>query len=266
MKSKKGERVSVMDVPSAESGGPAFSEGGVTLGEQAYRRLKELILTGSLRPEERLAEAQMAERLGVSRTPLRQALSRLAQEKLIARRSRSGYVVADLDAPTVRDLVGLREALDVYAARVAALVATEADIARMRTCLGHLEEVVRCPNPKEQQIAVELDMGLRIHVIIAESTGNIALLDTVKQVYQRLQLAIWMEVLWVDQGARRLAEHREIVAAICAHDPERSAQAARSHVQRTLQNMLRVLETRERMVNRQNDAKLGFQNPYLHSS
>lgn len=217
-----------------------------TLGEQTYEDLKALILMGELRPGERLAEAEMAQRLGVSRTPLRHALSRLAQEKLVTKRTQGGYVVVSLDSTAIRDLVGLREALDVHAARVAAEVATEADLARLRDCLAKLESVENNSGHKEEEVATEIDLGLRIHIIIAESTGNQALLDAVKQVYERLQLAIWLEVSWVDHWKDRLSEHRQIVEAICNRDPERSGEAARSHVQRSLQNMLRVLKMRER--------------------
>ncbi|MFG1400031.1 GntR family transcriptional regulator [Roseixanthobacter pseudopolyaromaticivorans] len=227
---------------ATESGESFDADPTPTLGEQTYEDLKAMILMGELRPGERLAEAEMAQRLGVSRTPLRHALSRLAQEKLVTKRTQGGYVVISLDSAAIRDLVGLREALDVHAARVAAEVASEEDLARLRECLAKLESVAN----KEEEIATEIDLGLRIHVIIAESTGNQALLDAVKQVYERLQLAIWLEVSWMDHWIDRFSEHRQIVEAICSRDPERSGEAARFHVQRSLQNMLRVLQMRER--------------------
>lgn len=230
--------------PSNEDGAALEGDPAPTLGEQTYEDLKALILMGELRPGERLAEADMAQRLGVSRTPLRHALSRLSQEKLITKRAQGGYLVVRLDAAAIADLVGLREALDTHAARLAAEVASAADLDRLRACIGQLESVAEHADAKE--IAAEYDLGLRIHIIIAEAAGNQALLDAVKQVYERLQLAIWLEVSWADHLIDRLGEHRAIVEAICARDPERAADAARSHVRRSLQNMLRVLEMRER--------------------
>ncbi|MGU3496196.1 GntR family transcriptional regulator [Xanthobacteraceae bacterium A53D] len=221
----------------------AAGDVGLTLGEQTYEELKALILTGELRPGERLAEADMAQRLGVSRTPLRQALSRLAQEKLVTKRATGGYLVVRLDSTAITDLVGLREALDTHAARLAAQVATEADLERLRACIAQLEGVAEHVDASE--IAAEYDLGLRIHIIIAEATRNAALIDAVKQVYERLQLAIWLEVTWADHLIDRLSEHRQIVDAICARNPEAAAEAARSHVQRSLDNMLRVLKLRE---------------------
>ncbi|GGF82457.1 GntR family transcriptional regulator [Azorhizobium oxalatiphilum] len=219
-----------------------------TLGEQTYEELKALILTGELRPGERLAEADMAQRLGVSRTPLRQALSRLDQEKLVTKRATGGYLVVRLDATAIADLVGLREALDTHAARLAAQVASDADLDRLRACIAELESVAG--HVDAQEVAAEYDLGLRIHLVIAEATGNAALLDAVKQVYDRLQLAIWLEVSWADHLIDRLSEHRQIVDAICRRDPDAAAEAARAHVQRSLQNMLQVLKLREQRAGR----------------
>jgi DNA-binding GntR family transcriptional regulator len=216
-----------------------------TLGEHAYEALKTLILRGELRPGERLAEAEVARRLGVSRTPLREALSRLAQEKLVIGRPHLGYVVIDLDAQAIRDLVDIREVLDVHAARIAVVTAKEDDLKRLRACLDDLERVLRKRETEQPDFAGEIRYGIGIHVIIAEATGNQFLIDTLRHIYERLQIAVWLEVLWVDPWEVSIDEHREIVDAICQRDADRSAEAARVHVRRSLQNMLRVAKVRE---------------------
>jgi DNA-binding GntR family transcriptional regulator len=234
-----------MAIISDDRGLPTSKTTAATVRERTYEALKTLILTGELRPGERLAEVDLATRLGVSRTPLREALSRLAQEKLVVGRPHLGYVVIELDSKAIRDLLELREVLDVHAARIVAVAAAENVRQRLRACLAELETVLQQRAFDMPDIANEIALGIRLHVIIAEATGNEVLLDTLKQIYERLQLAVWLEVLWIDRWQDSLAEHNNIVEAICSSDPDRSAEAARAHVRRSLMNMLRVAKTRE---------------------
>jgi DNA-binding GntR family transcriptional regulator len=229
-----------------QSGGRRAASAG-TLGDRAYSALKRLILTGELRPGERLAEAELAQRLAVSRTPLREALSKLGHEKLVVARPHLGYVVVDLDSKAICDLLDIREVLDVHAARLAVVSATERDLLLLRRCLDELEDVLAKRDTDEPDLATEIALGIRIHSIIAEATGNQYLIDTLAQIYERQQLAVWLDVLWVDQWQISIAEHREIVEAVCARDADRSAEAARVHVRRSLQNILRVAVARESM-------------------
>src|SRR5260221_6721083 len=80
-----------------------------------YRSLKELILSGRLRPGNRLVHQELGDRLAVSRTPVREALERLYQEGYAGRRPRRGYFVAEFDVGNIRDLYGTREALEIFA-------------------------------------------------------------------------------------------------------------------------------------------------------
>ena len=87
-----------------------------------------------------------------------------------------------------------------------------------------------------------VDLGLHIHKVIAEAAGNAPLLQLTSQIYQQLQLALWLEVLWVDFGGTDLAEHKAIAEAIVARDPAAAAAAARAHVRSSIRNMTKVQE------------------------
>jgi DNA-binding FadR family transcriptional regulator len=91
-------------------------------------------------------------------------------------------------------------------------------------------------------VARELELSLHIHEVIAESTGNDALVKITGQIYQQLRLALWLEVLWIDLEDSALKEHQAIVEAIMARDGKRAAEAARAHMASSLTNMAKVQE------------------------
>ncbi|WP_086082133.1 GntR family transcriptional regulator [Rhizobium etli] len=211
-----------------------------SLRESTYLQLKDLILTGQLRPSERLSEVTLAKRFGVSRTPLREALMKLEEEGLIVGQRNFGYTVTDLDVTKFCNLLVVREALDVCAAQLACEVASEEDLDRLRDVIAQMVELKDTTNKTPSDAARNLDLGLYIHRVIVESTRNEALVRVMDQVYQQLRLALWLEVLWVDLEHTDLDEHRAIADAICARDRDAAAAAARAHVQSSLKNMSKL--------------------------
>jgi len=210
--------------------------------QKTYGELKALILSGRLRPSERLSESRLAERLGVSRTPLREALMKLEKEGLVVGQRNVGYTVVDVDLPTVRNLLVVRQALDVCAAELACVAATEEDFDRVRAIIAEMEELNGSTSGTSVDAARVLELGLRIHKVIAEITRNEALIRVTDQIYQQLQLALLLEVLWVDLHDSGLAEHQDIANALYARDPAAAGRAARLHVQHSLENMAKIQE------------------------
>src|SRR5579864_7454244 len=100
---------------------------GATRSDNVYERLREAIVTGRARPNERLIEAELADRLQVSRTPIREGLQRLAAEGLVVTRRR-GWVVLEHTSAEIREIYEARAALEGYCARLAAERATEAQL------------------------------------------------------------------------------------------------------------------------------------------
>lgn len=224
------------------SGTPRAGSG--TLRGKAYTALKTLILRGRLKPGERLAEAELARRLGVSRTPLREALTRLEQDGLVIGKPHHGYVVIDLDATALLDLLDVREVLDVHAAIEAVHRASEHDLDRLRAVMERIERLNDRESRPVEDIAEELELGLRIHEVIAEATGNRYLVETLARIYERLQLALWLEILWIDKWDNTVEEHRAIVDAVCRRDEAAAVEAAKAHVQTSRDNIRRLAKAK----------------------
>ena len=141
-------------------------------------RLREMILRGELPPGERLAEVALAERLGVSRTPIRQALPALAREGLLSAAGRRGYVVRSFSPQDVLDAIETRGLLEGLAARrIAEKGATPELIRSLKDCLSQGDAILakrRFESADEQRYS---EMNGRFHALIVEGAGSRILAD-----------------------------------------------------------------------------------------
>jgi DNA-binding GntR family transcriptional regulator len=196
-----------------------------SLSDQAYYRIRELIVTLELPPGSPVSERELMESLALGRTPIREALQALARERLVEVYPRRGMFVSRVD---VRDLAGLSEVrltLEPRAARLAAERATDANRATIAVLLKELDHVRDKP---DERALIDLDQ--RIHRHIYECTHNPFLAATLNEYYV-LTLRIWF--LALDRVTRlhdAVREHRELLRAIRAGNAERSEEAMRRHV------------------------------------
>jgi DNA-binding GntR family transcriptional regulator len=196
-----------------------------SLSDQAYYRLRELIVTLELAPGTMVNERELMERLGLGRTPVREALRALAHEKLVEVYPRRGIFVAGVD---VRDLAGLSEArvvIESFAARLAAERATAVDQEATEALRGELAVV-----EGEHDGRTLIDLDQRIHRHVYRCAHNPFLEATLNEYYV-LTLRIWF--LALDRVARldeAIREHRDLLMAIRDRDPDRAELAMRAHV------------------------------------
>jgi DNA-binding GntR family transcriptional regulator len=196
-----------------------------SLSERAYYAIRELIVTLELAPGSVVSERELMERLGVGRTPVREALRRLAREKLVEVYPRRGMFVSVVN---VRDLAGLSEVravLESSAARLAAARSTPADRDEIAALL---DELARAADERDERTLMELDQ--RIHRHVYRCTHNPFLEETLNEYYV-LTLRIWF--LALDRVARlddAIHEHRRLLEAIRAGDVDAAEQAMREHV------------------------------------
>ena len=202
--------------------------------DRAYRALLEEIQSGALRPGTVLGEVEQAARLGVSRTPLREALGRLAADGLVAQVSPRVTVVTDIDADDIRALFAVRRALEETAARIAAARGA-ADV------FPTLADEFSAIEP-----AGDLDRyyGLiaRFDTALDEAVDNDYLTSMLRTVRTHL---VRVRRLARDNPARLAAsagEHRLIAAAIAARDPDLAAHATHVHLHNALTSILDSLE------------------------
>lgn len=214
--------------------------GGGTLRRHAYEAVKGMILSSTFHPGERLSEMRLSQLIGVSRTPLREALMLLEAEGLVIGRQNSGYSVVHFEPEAIRNLLVAREGLDAYAAEVACRTATDSDLDRVKAVMAEIEEADRRHSGASRDPARELELGLKVHEVIVAATANPALQDMTRRLYEQLRVALWLEVLWIDSWDDSVEQHRAIVDAVVARDVPRAVEAAREHIRDSLCNMGRI--------------------------
>jgi DNA-binding GntR family transcriptional regulator len=207
-----------------------------SLSDQAYYRIRELIVTLELAPGSLVSERELMELLGVGRTPVREALRALARERLVEVYPRRGMFVSSVE---VRDLAGLsevRNTLEPRAARLAAERATDADRTRIDDLLDELDAVGDEPSER-----VLIDLDQRIHRHIYDCTHNPFLATTLNEYYV-LTLRIWFLALdRVPRLGDAVREHRALLEAIRDGDADRAEETMRRHVGGFEEAMRRVL-------------------------
>ncbi|MDY0884436.1 GntR family transcriptional regulator [Dongia soli] len=215
-----------------------------TLRASVYESLKGMIVTGDLQPGTRVTESELAERLNVSRTPVREALNRLEQDGLVVGRPRQGYTVKDFDLHTFREAFEIRELLDGYAAELATANIDAAGKERLRGMVQECERLAALSDHSTEAMFAELQLGIDIHRVIAEIGGNETLCQVLSGLFDKCQHYVWMELLWLDEWKAARDEHMEIVEAICNGKASLAGELARKHVQGSRNNILRLLQTK----------------------
>jgi len=204
-----------------------------SLADKAYHEIRGLIVSLELAPGALIDERDLIERLGIGRTPVREALRRLAHERLVDVYPRRGMFVTGVDVRQLARLSEVRAVLEPEAARLAAERATDDDRARLDTLLAELDA--------GGSELMQLDE--RIHRAVYRAARNDLLEATLEQ-YYALALRIWMLALERTQDLEEAVEaHRDLLEAIRDGDGERAAQTMRDHVENFEQAMHRVLLT-----------------------
>ena len=224
-----------------------MSEGSTRPGQQlkAVLRLRELLLSGEVRPGERVAEIPLAARLGVSRTPLRLALSTLAHEGLLEVLPGGGFVVRDFDPADIADAIELRGVLEGTAARLAAeRLSDPAELAPLRAAVEAMEPLVRTTAPGLPDFE---------RYVAANETFHARLLDLARSPMLRRAMMQVMALPFASPSSFVLAQadrpesreilflaqaqHRAILDAIEAREGTRAEALAREHARLAKQNL-----------------------------
>ena len=193
--------------------------------EEAYQILKEKIVTLKLPPASLLNESQLMEELGLGRTPIREALQRLAFENLVVILPRRGTIVADLNISDLQKNCEVRLELETLAVRLATERATPAQIARMETLFSNVDELLEQGN-QDQLIRVDQ----QAHLLIVQAAQNEFLAEILERLYTQMLRLWYISLNKVNQLPKAIQEHQEIVAAIKTGDAERATQIMRSHI------------------------------------
>jgi DNA-binding GntR family transcriptional regulator len=215
-----------------------------TLRDSVYGSLKAMIVTGQLQPGARVTENDLAAKLKVSRTPVREAFNRLERDGLVTGRPRQGYVVKEFDINMFRQAFEVRELMDGYATELATAKISVADKQRLRDMVRECERLASLPDRSRNDMFQELQIGMDIHRVIAEASGNEMLRDLLNGILDKCQHYVWMELLWLDEWRIARDEHCAIVEAICAGEAKRAGELARQHIHGSRNNILRLLQAK----------------------
>jgi GntR family transcriptional regulator, rspAB operon transcriptional repressor len=193
--------------------------GGESQSDHAYRDIRALIVTLELAPGSLLSEPDLQQRLGLGRTPIREALRTLAHERLVDVYPRRGMFVAALDPRDLAALSEVREQLEPYAARLAAQRRTVEDLEVIDDLLAAIDTNAHDP---DMRILIELDQ--RIHHHVYRCAHNDFLQGVCIEHYMHA-LRIWFLALdRVSHLGDAVAEHRDLLVAIREGDADRAAQ------------------------------------------
>jgi DNA-binding GntR family transcriptional regulator len=200
--------------------------GARSLSDRAYYAIRELIVTLELPPGSIVSERELMQRLGVGRTPIREALRDLAREQLVEVYPRRGIFVSSVYVGDIAGLSEVRRVLESQAARLAADRRNDADLLETVELLEELEGMA---GNRDEQRLIELDQ--RIHRHLYRCTHNPFLEATLEEYYV-LTLRIWFLALdRVERLDDAIREHREILEAIRDRDADRAEDVMRRHVE-----------------------------------
>ncbi|MEW5953738.1 MAG: GntR family transcriptional regulator [Bacillota bacterium] len=206
------------------------------LREIVFETLREAIIQGRLRPGERMMEVQLAEEMGVSRTPVREAIRKLELEGFVVMVPRKGAYVAGISVKDIVDVFEVRAALEALAAGLAAERITGEEMEELERSLVQITEL-SSRNSIDDIVAVDTSF----HDIIYRASRNERLIQIVTHLQEQIQRFRTASLSLPGRTKWALDEHKKIVEAIADRNVELAQNLARDHIENAEQSMLNAL-------------------------
>lgn len=211
-----------------------------SLAESVFIRLEEEILNGTLKPGDTLTEIALSQRMGVSRTPLRAAIHALAEEGLVEVIPNKGAVVVGVGADDLIEIYDIRMRLEGIAASLAARRISSESLRRLEESVELSEFYL---SKKDSDHLKELDSDF--HNIIFKSSGSRHLAKILTELHRNIRSYRKMSLSVPARLEKSVAEHKQILAAIKAHDEEEAARLTVAHVEAALENLVTVVKNKD---------------------
>lgn len=218
---------------------PIRLEGYQPLRDMVFDVLMNAIMQGQLSPGERLLEVQLADEMGVSRTPVREAIRRLELEGFVVMVPRKGAYVAGLSVDDVESVYEIRTALETLAVRLAAQ-RMEADDYRQ------LDELALKMQATWQERNVDqwVELDAHFHELLYKFSRNERLVQMMSNIMEQLSRYRIISLANVEVRQNSLSEHQELIEALRRRDSEMAAAAAARHIENTKHSLLKMLQTK----------------------
>jgi DNA-binding GntR family transcriptional regulator len=207
------------------------------LHEEVIDQLRDRIIQGDLVPGGRLNERVLCEQLGISRTPLREAIKMLAIEGLVELLPNRGAIVTPLKAANIADTLAVMGALESLAGELACSAASEAEIGEIRAL--HFEMLA---HHARGELAAYFKYNQLIHLRIVEASGNPVLTNTYRQLNANVRRARYMANLSKERWDVAVREHEDILAALSSRDATRLKRLLAEHLAHKVSSVLAALE------------------------
>jgi DNA-binding GntR family transcriptional regulator len=206
-----------------------------------YTELRRRILDGELAPDTPMSEDELAEQLDVRRTPVREALHRLASDGLVKNIANRGAFVVGLSGADIREIYEIREQLEPHAAGIAAREMSESQVRELRSDLTAARALARAG---DHEGTFQSDVALHEQIVaVTRNARLIEILARLKDQVHRIRIVAGQSS---SRLAETIAEHRAVVDAIADRDPARARHAMQLHLRAARDNALQMATTSHR--------------------
>lgn len=211
-----------------------------SLSEKAYQLLVRKITRLELAPGEPLVEKDLIAEFGIGRTPIREAMQRLANEGLVNHMPNRGMFVSEISATSVQHIYEFRTLVDGHAARLAAMRATDSDIEELVAIPGYLEDA-----KEREDLDAYVEYDRHYHAVLARAAQNTYLAEVIPRIFY-MHLRLWFLIAkksgnWHDMAVAHIGMTREVSDAIAKRDPEEAELAVKSYVSKRHRDIRELL-------------------------
>ena len=198
----------------------------IPLRDVVFNTLRSAIITGKLSPGERLMEIKLADELGVSRTPVREALRKLEREGLVITTARKGAQVAPINERDLKEVLEVRKSLESLACQIASQKITPQQVEELKAMNGSIEKAI-ADNDTETITQLDIDF----HEVIYQITENRRLIDILHQLKEHILRYRLQYIKDMKNKKNIVEEHKKIINALEGHNPKAARREIERHIE-----------------------------------
>lgn len=215
-----------------------------TLADRAYKEIKKAIIRGDFLPGDPLPEEGLASMLGISRTPIRKAISKLAFDGLVSLENGKMARIAVISAEDFQQYINLRKVLEVFSAEEAAPLVTNEMIGHLEMLMTNQKKAI-----EEKDLYTYVDLDSQFHLSIAEISKNGKLQDFIEQLHNQLTRYLVLSGTLSESAQEAHEEHLKIIEALKERNAKKAAEAVRFHIENVERRSKKNERTDEKIVN-----------------
>lgn len=210
------------------------------LRDVVFNTLRQAILRGELKPGERLMEIQLANKLGVSRTPIREAIRKLELEGLVLMIPRKGAEVADITEKSLKDVLEVRRALEELSVKLTCDRITKEEMQELETAAENFRKTL-----KSKDITEIAEADVRFHDVIYNATKNQKLIQLLNNLHEQMYRYRIEYLKKEEVYPKLLKEHKEIIARIGNGEKEAAARIVCEHIDNQVNTVMDAIRTKQ---------------------